>query len=151
MKRKILLSFFIIIFILSSLVAILAKDLSKEEIVNELKKIVIIANKDIRLEMYDILAGKLGLKVADDSIIKSFSGSGSKTTRPFVIQTAWEVQWSAKDGIQISLYDRDGNFVEAVASQMESGKGSSYNPKKGTFCLNIFSMGDWEIKIVAVE
>jgi len=40
MKRKVLLSFFIIIFILSSLVAILAKDLSKEEIVNELKKIV---------------------------------------------------------------------------------------------------------------
>jgi len=41
--------------------------------------------------------------------------------------------------------------LETVASQMESGKGNSYNPKKGTFCLNIFSMGSWEIKIIAVE
>jgi len=147
MKKIIVLMVFVLLFSIT----ILAGDLSKEEIVNELKKITVVANKDIRLEMYDILAGKLGLKVADDSIIKSYSGSGSKTTRPFVIQTAWEIQWSAKEGIQISLYDRDGNFVEAVASQMESGKGSSYNPKKGTFCLNIFSMGDWEIKIVEVN
>lgn len=147
MKKLIVLMVFVLLFSIT----ILAGDLSKEEIVNELKKITVVANKDIRLEMYDILAGKLGLKVADDSIIKAYSGSGTKTTRPFVIQTAWEIQWYTKDGIQISLYDIDGNFVEAVASQMESGKGSSYNPKKGTFCLNIFSMGDWEIKIVEVK
>jgi len=139
------------IFVLMFSITILAEDLSKEEIINELKKITIVANKDIRLEMYDILSGKLGLKVTDDSIIKAYSGSGTKNTRPFVIQTDWEIQWHTKDGIQISLYDRDGNFVEAIASQMESGKGSSYNPKKGTFYLNIFSMGDWEIKIVEVK
>ena len=101
--------------------------------------------------MYDILSGKLGLKVADDTIINEFSGSGTKTTRPFSIQNTWEIFWESKEGIQISLYDKEGNFIETVASQTEPGKGNSYNPKKGTFCLNIFSMGNWEIKIIAVE
>jgi len=141
----------LMVFVLLFSITILAGDLSKEEIINELKKITIVANKDVRLEMYDILAGKLGLKVADDNIINEFSGSGTKTTRPFVIKNTWEIYWESKDGIQISLYDKEGNFIETVASQMESGKGNSYNPKKGTFCLNIFSMGSWEIKIIAVE
>ena len=147
MKKLIVLMVFVLLFS----VPILAGDLSKEEIVKELKKITVIANKDTRLEMYDALAGKLGLKVADDSVVKDFLGSGTKTTRPITFKTAWEIQWDAKAGIQISLYDIDGNFVGTVASQMEPGKGSSYNPKKGTFCLEIFSMGDWEIKIVSIE
>jgi hypothetical protein len=157
MKRKVLLLIFIIIFILSSLVAILAKDLSKEEIVNELKKIVIIANKDIRLEKYDILAEKLGLKIAEDPIIKEYSGSGAQTMRPFTVKTAWEIQWDAKDdgtGIilfQVYLYDADGNPVGIAANQTKPGKGSFYNPKKGTFYLTINTTSDWEIKIVTVE
>jgi len=155
MKRKVLLSIFIVIFILLSLVAILAKDLSKEEIVNELKKIVIIANKDIRLEMYDILAGKLGLKVANEPIIKSYSGNGTQTIRPFVTKTPWEIQWDTKaEGFmifQVYLYDGDGNLVDVAANQTKPGKGSFYNPKKGTFYLTINAMSDWEIKIVIVE
>ena len=139
------------IFILLFSINILAGDLSKEEIIIEMKKITVITNRDIRLEMYDILSGKLGLKVADDTIINEFSGSGSKTTRPFNFKTAWEVFWESEQGIQISLYDKEGNFIESVASQMEPGKGNSYNPRKGTFCLNIFSMGDWKIKIIVVE
>jgi len=64
MKKLIVLMVFVLLFSIT----ILAGDLSKEEIVNELKKITVVANKDIRLEMYDILAGKLGLKVADDHL-----------------------------------------------------------------------------------
>jgi hypothetical protein len=124
MKRKALLSIFIIILILLFSMAILAKDLSKEEIVNELKKITIIANKDIRLEMYDILAEKLGLKVADDPGFMIF---------------------------QVYLYDGEGNLVGVAANQTKPGKGSFYNPKKGTFYLTINTMSDWEIKIIVVE
>ncbi len=147
MKKLTVLMIFVLLFSITTL----AGDLSKEEIINELEKITVVANKDIRLEMYDILAGKLGLEITEDPIIKEFSGSGTKTTRPLVFQTAWEIYWESKEGIIITLYDKDGNFIEQVASQTESGKGSSYNPKKGTFCLNIFSMGNWEIKIIAVE
>jgi len=147
MKRLTVLMIFVLLFSIT----ILAGDLSKEEIISELEKIAVITNRDIRLEMYDILSGKLGLKVADDIIINEFSGSGMKTTRPLNFETAWEIYWESKQGIQISLYDKEGNFVESVASQMDPGKGNSYNPKKGTFCLNIFSMGDWKIKIIAIE
>ena len=155
MKKKLLLSVFIIIFILLSLVNILAEDLSKEKIVNELKKIVIIANKDIRLEMYDILAGKLGLKVADDIIIKSYSGNGMQTTRPFTVKTTWEIQWDIKAEefmlFQVYLYDGNGNMVGIVANQTKPGKGSYYNPKKGTFYLTINAIADWQIKIIEVK
>jgi hypothetical protein len=135
--------------------AILAKDLSKEEIINELKKITVITNKDTRLEMYDALAEKLGLKVADDPIIKSYSGNGAQTTRPFVAKTPWEIQWDTKTEdfmlFQTYLYDGDGNLVGVAANQTKPGKGSFYSPKKGTYYLNINAIADWEIKIVEVK
>jgi len=151
MKKLIVLMIFVLLFS----VTILAGDLSKEEIVNELKKITVVANKDIRLEMYDILAGKLGLKVADDTIIASYSGSGMKNTRPFIAKTSWEIQWDIKtEGFMmfsITLHDEDGNYVDLAANQTKPGKGSYYSPKKGTFYLSINAIGDWEIKIVAVK
>ena len=151
MKKLIVLMVFVLLFSIT----ILAGDLSKEEIVNELKKITVVANKDIRLEMYDILAGKLGLKVADDSIISRYSGNGMQTTRPFITKTPWEMQWDtkAKDFMmfQVYLYDGDGNLVGVAANQTKPGKGSFYNPKKGTFYLNINAIADWEIKIVEVK
>jgi hypothetical protein len=151
MKKLIIL----IVFVLLFSITMLAEDLSKEEIVNELKKITVIANKDTRLEMYDILAGKLGLKIADDPIIKKYSGNGMQTTRPFVAKTSWEMQWNTKvDGFmifQVYLYDGDGNLVGVAANQTKPGKGSFYSPKKGTFYLNINAICDWEIKIVEVK
>lgn len=151
MKKLIVLMVFVLLFSIT----MLAEDLSKEEIINELKKITIIANKDTRLEMYDILAGKLGLKVADDPIIKSYSGNGAQTTRPFVAKTPWEMQWNTKAEdfmlFQVYLYDGDGNLVGVAANQTKPGKGSFYSPKKGTYYLTINAMADWEIKIVVVK
>lgn len=151
MKKLIVLMVFVLLFSIT----MLAEDLSKEEIINELKKITIIANKDTRLEMYDILAGKLGLKVADDPIIKSYSGNGAQTTRPFVAKTPWEMQWNTKAEnfmlFQVYLYDGDGNLVGVAANQTKPGKGSFYSPKKGTYYLTINAIADWEIKIVVVK
>ena len=143
------------IFVLLFSITTLAGDLSKEEIINELEKITVVANKDNRLEMYDILAEKLGLKIADGSIIKSYSGNGTQTTRPFVVKTSWEMQWDTKAEdfmlFQVYLYDGDGNLVNIVANQTKPGKGSCYSPKGGTFYLNINAVADWEIKIVEVK
>jgi hypothetical protein len=50
MKKLIVLMVFVLLFSIT----ILAGDLSKEEIVNELKKITIVANKDIRLEISEL-------------------------------------------------------------------------------------------------
>jgi hypothetical protein len=151
MKKLTVLMIFVLLFSITTL----AGNLSKEEIINELEKITIVANKDNRLEMYDILAKKLGLKIANDSIIKSYSGNGTQTTRPFVVKTSWEMQWDTKAEdfmlFQVYLYDGDGNLVNIVANQTKPGKGSCYNPKGGTFYLNINAVADWEIKIVEIE
>ena len=147
------------IFVLLFSITTLAGDLSKEEIITELEKITAVANKDIRLEMYDNLAEKLGLEIADDPVIKSYSGQVGQekiTTRPFTVDTAWELQWDTKvEGFKrfrITVYDQDGSiFITFAAKQEEPGKGSCYSPKKGTFYLDITAICDWEIKIVAVE
>lgn len=146
----------LMVFVLLFSITILAGDLSKEEIVNELKKITVVANKDVRLEMYDILAGKLGLKVKvlDESIIKNYSGNGTQTTRPFTVDSAWEMQWYLKDEgfvlFMVGVMDEKGNQVGA-GSQSIPGKGSSYIPKGGTYYLSINAVADWEIKIVEVK
>jgi hypothetical protein len=88
-------------------------------------------------------------------IIKEYSGSGAQTTRPFIAETAWEIQWDTKAEdfmiFQIYLYDGNGNLAGVAANQTKPGKGSFYSPKKGTFYLNINAICDWEIKIIAVE
>lgn len=151
MKKLIVLIIFVLLFSMT----MLAEDLSKEEIVNEFKKITVVTNKDIRLKMYDILAEKLGLEIAEDSIIKEYSGNGMITTRPFVAKTAWEMQWDTKaEGFmmfQVYLYDGDGNLAGVAANQGKPGKGSFYSPKKGTYYLSINAICDWEIKIVEVK
>lgn len=146
------------VFVLLFSTTTLGQDLTKEEIVNELKEIVVITDKDIRLEKYDILAKKLGLEiaVADELIINSYSGSGMQTTRPFTVNTAWEIQWEAKAAdfvlFQIYLYDGSGGLVNIVANQSDPGKGSYYSPKRGEYYLAIGGIGcDWDVKIVAVE
>jgi len=145
------------VFVLLFSITILAGDLSKEEIVSELKKIIVISNKDVRLERYDALSKKLGLEIAEDPIIKEYSGTGAQTTRPFVTNGPWEIQWDAKDDgtgfivFSIALYDKNGNPIGLIANQTKPGKGSFYNPKKGTFYLGINATYDWEIKIVEVE
>jgi len=151
MKKLIILTIFVLLFS----VVLIAGDLSKEEIISELKKITVIANRDNRLEMYDILSEKLGLGIAEDPIIKSYSGNGTQTTRPFTAETPFEIQWLAKAEdfmiFQIMLYDKAGNLVNMVANQTKPGKGSFYSPKKGTFYLSINTISVWAIVVVAVE
>lgn len=153
MKKLIILMIFVLLFSIT----IVAGELSKEEIIAELGRIVTVTNRDNRLEMYDSLSGKLGLKVADETIINEFFGNGMKTTRPFITKTSWEIQWDAKDdgtGITyfgITLFSEDGSPIGIIANQSKPGKGSFYSPKKGKYYLSINAMGNWEIKIIAVE
>ena len=57
------------------------------------------------------------------------------------------MQWDAKDDgtgmiiFQVYLYDVDGNLVGIAANQTKPGKGSFYNPKKGTFYIFINPKG----------
>jgi len=92
-----------------------------------------------------------GNAFAQDTVVKNFSGSGGKNTRPFSVKDGWEIQWDAKGDIfQLFLYTANGDIVGVPANQQGSGKGSSYQAKGGQYYLQVNAIGNWTIKIVQV-
>ncbi len=91
------------------------------------------------------------------NVIASFSGTGTRSTRPFTVNGPWEIQWNAYPAafgvvaFSMELYDADGNFVDGIANQAEVGPGSSYQPKAGTYYLKISAMGRWAVRIVSTN
>lgn len=89
---------------------------------------------------------------AQENIVKTFSGSGGKNTRPFSVNKGWEIQWDAKGDIfQLYLYNADGDMIGVPANQQGSGQGSSYQPKGGKYYLQVNAIGNWTIKIVQIS
>lgn len=85
---------------------------------------------------------------SDAIIIASFNGNGIKNTRPFKTDGPWEIHWKASGSIfQVYLHSLNGDLVEVLASQSESGDGSSYCPKRGEFYLNVNTNDNWTIHI----
>jgi len=89
---------------------------------------------------------------AQENIVKTFSGSGGKNTRPFSVNKGWEIQWDAKGDIfQLYLYNANGDMIGVPANQQGSGQGSSYQAKAGDYYLQVNAMGNWTIKIVQIS
>lgn len=106
-----------------------------------------------RLDCYDSLAaGKTAPPPAPvGGVLQEFAGSGAGTTRPFVVDGAWEVQWSLSGQIlQIMVHDKGGRLVDIVANQQGDGSGSAYQPRGGSYYLAINALGSWRIRVVAV-
>ena len=86
------------------------------------------------------------------SEIATFSGSGIQITRPFSANGTWEIQWqSIGDIFQLYLYTSNGELVGVPANQQGSGKGTSYQPKPGSYYLQVNAIGSWNIHIVKVK
>lgn len=87
-----------------------------------------------------------------EKVVKTYSGSGGKTTRPFTVNDEWEIQWDAEGAFfQLYLYDENGNMIGVPANQQGGGTGSSYKAEGGEFYLKVNATKDWKIKIVNVE
>ena len=87
--------------------------------------------------------------VAKDTVIKTYSGSGGKNTRPFTVKDGWEIQWDADGDIfQLYLYTSTGDLEGVPANQMGSGEGASYQAKGGQFYIQVNAMGKWTITII---
>jgi len=109
----------------------------------------------MKLKMLIVMVGIIvfssGNAFAQDTLVKEFSGSGGKNTRPFSVKDSWEIQWDAKGDIfQLFLYTATGDMVGVPANQQGSGKGSSYQAKGGQYYLQVNAIGNWTIKIVQV-
>lgn len=87
----------------------------------------------------------------EDVTIKSFSGKGASTMRPFTVQSNWEIQWTA-DGDYFGIYLYDANGGEAAigvpANQTGPGPGSSFQARAGTYYIQTNALGSWAIDIV---
>ncbi len=99
--------------------------------------------------MVGIIAFVSGSAFAQDTVVREFSGSGGKNTRPFTVKNGWEIHWDAKGDIfQLYLYTANGDMAGVPANQQGSGKGSSYQAKGGHYYLQVNALGNWAIKVV---
>ena len=87
-----------------------------------------------------------------DTVIQSIQGSDSQTTRPFTVEGPWEIQWEASGDIfQIYLYSSSGDLEGVPANQMGPGSGSAFQPKGGSFYLQMNALGSWNVTVVSVD
>jgi hypothetical protein len=106
-----------------------------------------VARYGIVLLLLALLSGNaLG---ADEQIVQQVSGNGSRNLRPFTVKDHWEIRWDSKGpALNISVRQNDGELVQGGGSQREPGKGATYQPKGGTYFLDVMGMGDWTITVV---
>lgn len=86
----------------------------------------------------------------EDNILFRWSGTGYTTTRPFHLETPWELQWDSSDSFSIDLYKVANNESNLVANQGHAGKGSSYQPEPGDYYMKIEAFAPWNVRIVAI-
>ncbi len=99
--------------------------------------------------MLGILVFVTGSAFSQDTVLKAFSGSGGKNTRPFTVKDGWEIQWDANGDIfQLFLYTANGDMAGVPANQQGAGEGASYQAKGGQYYLQVNAIGNWTIKIV---
>jgi hypothetical protein len=104
-----------------------------------------------RLEAEKAEKERLAADTKSSNLVKEFSGSGGKNTRPFTVNNEWEIQWDAKGDIfQLFLYTGSGKMIGIPANQQGSGKGSSYQAKGGQYYLKVNAIDNWSIKVVQV-
>lgn len=81
-----------------------------------------------------------------------YRGNGARNTRPFSAVGPWEIQWYASgDVFQVYLYDGNGSLVDVAANQLGAGSGASYQPRAGTYYLQVNALGTWTVRIVSMD
>jgi hypothetical protein len=90
-------------------------------------------------------------RLAKETVVQMFSGSGYQNTRPFTVNDGWEIQWDARgDFFQLFLNRADGETPAdfLAANQLGSGGGACYQAKGGRYYLQVNAIGNWTISIV---
>jgi hypothetical protein len=81
---------------------------------------------------------------------RTFGGSGTTATSLFTLSKgAWKFTWECPEEgyFGITLLDRDGNYVDLVANQVDQSSGSSLVgvASTGQYLLNVESEGSWSL------
>ena len=90
--------------------------------------------------------------IAQEALVQEYEGNGALNTRPFTVVPGWEIQWDASGDIfQLYLHDGAGDLIGVAANQMGPGRGASYQPRAGTYYLQVNALGRWSIRIVSIN
>lgn len=92
----------------------------------------------------------------DEHHVKSWQGSGNKTTRPFEVPKGWEIQWKfvthSTNHFAIQLYTAEGDYVDLIENTTNDAEGTAYQPHGGEYYLKISnSGGTWRIEVVDIQ
>lgn len=86
---------------------------------------------------------------ADETIVQQLSANGSRNTRPFTVKDRWEIRWENKGSIlTVAVRTAEGKLVAGGGSATAPGAGESFQPKGGTYYLDVTGTGDWSISVV---
>jgi hypothetical protein len=81
-------------------------------------------------------------------VVKTFNGADTLTTDPFQTSDNWEVRWDSAAPLNIRLLSSDGAVVAGMSG---TGTGSFYQPKGGSFYLQVNPTdrtGPWHVRVV---
>ncbi len=89
---------------------------------------------------------------AQEKVVQSFDGATATTTPPFQVQDKWEIRWDCPAVISITLLAPDGTVVTGASGSL---KGSLYQPKGGTFSLQVSpapggQTSPWHLSVVEI-
>jgi len=95
-----------------------------------------------------VLLGSPGWS-ADEQIVQEVSGNGARNLRPFTVKDNWEIRWENKGTmITIAIRYADGKMAAMGGNAEKPGRGSSYQPKGGTYFLEVTGTEDWTVQVV---
>lgn len=87
--------------------------------------------------------------------IARFSGSGTKTTRPFSVSGSWEVRWETDSEVFFLNGFEAGNpnsaYPSMIAGPNAPSSGSSYIDRGGRYYLKIQASGPWTVTVVRAD
>lgn len=86
---------------------------------------------------------------ADEPVVFSLAANGSRNTRPFTVKDRWEIRWENKGSLlTVSVHTVEGKSVAGGGMTNAPGSGQSFQPKGGTYYLDVAGTGDWSVSVV---
>lgn len=86
---------------------------------------------------------------ADEVIVQQLTANGSRNTRPFTVKDRWEIRWENKGSVlTVAVRTAEGKLVAGGGMATAPGSGQSFQPKGGSYYLDVTGTGDWTITVV---
>lgn len=84
-----------------------------------------------------------------EQIVQEISANGKRALRPFTVKDQWEIRWENRGAwLSISVLTLEGRSGGPGAFAETPGRGSSFQPRGGTFYLDVAGKGEWTVTVI---